>query len=1532
MRRVILLLWLVLGLPSALSCQARGAASELSELTSFAELRSVKGALTVTAPGQSPRAPYPRERLVEGEQLELPASGLAWLRRDGGATWLVSGPASLTLHADRVELTRGRVFVDSEQADPARVDTPRGTLELGDARASVEIGDDGAVSAYVLRGSARSGESLGAGAGERLTLLGDGKTELGDVVSWQDWTGGLGTADPAAAPAPFGIGTVGARKPGEQGRARFSLVITRLDVRVSIDHDFAVTEVDQTFVNPSSDAVEGLFRFRTPARAVLQRFGVDRSGELVWGRILESAEAERQYESNVYQGSLEDPALLSWQGAGVYQARLYPIPAGAERRVVTRYAEWLPRHGVHGERRLYVYPMAAEGAKGSLPRIEELTVTFDLRQAAAKSMRVGMNGTRTAQGIVVKAFDFVPRADLALELYDEGRSDAVAYRAPHALPAEEAPENAGRQFAADVSREEADYIAIPLRAPRAAADAAMGLDLALVIDTSAATEPSALAIARSIAASLLSHLGPEDRAALWVGDATLRPVAPGAGALGVVDAATRKLWLTGLAAAERGGATDLGALLTEAASQLDPNRRGAVVYIGDGAPSVGELIPAALSERMRRLPPTARVLAAAVGSQPNLAVLESIARGAPVEQVSDAYGAARSALRLLEAAGRSLWLEGKLDLGPNVDRILPRTLPPIAADETLMVVGRVTGPLPARLRLSGSGGSIERRLSARRFNDSGDLRRRWGEERLRELLASGAGRASLVELGRRFGVVSPVTSLYVPTRREAERAEASTERPEEELVVGALARRRQISRWKPWASSELSDLELPSVESRLSAAMVTEEGRRSAGAQPKDQALTSSTPGSAPPELHAMAPASPSQRGEQSAQAFGSITAPDTVRRGPADTSADTYLEDRSVAFDGAGNAWGPGIGTGQGFGAGRGRTGAQAHARSGGSHAALAPQIRAPEGGFRVTEGGLAIDRVRRIVRQSFGRFRLCYEQGLSRRPDLAGRLTVGVSLSRDGLPDRVHIIDSTVSDADMVDCIQHSFQGLSFDKPDNGRGAFEYTVVFATDTSSLASAEALGVSVAPPSPAGVLGGVLHVRSPCGPAADLPLSERSLLWRERLALDPSVQAVLRVYTRALSDCEASEWRERTALLLHMVDSLSATRDRVALWQSLLLTSPMAADAVYRALLARVQTSQDLKELHEALGLVRIDPELLDALLKRARSTAERLALLRGASEKFGDDTELALLVLDAYEDAADDAGGRAWARKLRRRSDATAHVRTHVGEYYLRRSAKGAGPLSARDADEARRTFGELVEFAPEDPLSRRRLGDLLAAHGWHEQALRQYETLAALTPDDPSVPLLLATAAQGTGKVEEAVRWLEKAGASASPDGGGEVPLAARALASAFLAWAREDSARAGATEEVERLRLRAARLLTSEPAASVRVVLSWSHPELRPALWTDALGSMMPARDNLPLLGVAQAFVAATPAPRLELRLDPEDAARAARLEAQARLTVLIGEGTDVERIARADVSFRGKDGSSRSTLAFRLVNGALVEEAP
>jgi Ca-activated chloride channel family protein len=460
-------------------------------------------------------------------------------------------------------------------------------------------------------------------------------------------------------------------------------------------------------------------------------------------------------------------------------------------------------------------------------------------------------------------------------------------------------------------------------------------------------------------------------------------------------------------------------------------------------------------------------------------------------------------------------------------------------------------------------------------------------------------------------------------------------------------------------------------------------------------------------------------------------------------------------------------------------------------------------------------------------------------------------------------------------------------------------------------------------------LGVVRHERRPCGAGADLPLAERRVLWRERLAKASSVSFALQVYTDALSACEAARWDERTLLLVYIVDNLGSVRDRVELWRALLKISPAAADAVYRFLLLRVQTAEDLKALHDALGLERIDPSMLEALLRKARTPSERLDLLRGSAERFKDDTELALLVLDAYEDVRDDAGGRAYARSLRRRVDATAHVRTQVGEYYLRLAARETAPVADRDAEEARRTFGELVEFAPEDPLARRRLGDLLRAHGWYEEAARQYETLSALTPDDSSVQLLRALAANGMGHVEEAVRWAEKAASSESEDGGSPLSTAAHAQASTWLAWARHDALAAGRAEEAERLRSRAARFAKRD-SSQARVIVSWAHPELRPALWVQSADALAPASDNLPLYGIAQAFL---PEPaNVEVRLDPEDAASAARLDVKAVVTAILHEGTSDERIARLEIGFRDADRKPLERVALHFERGELAIVQP
>ncbi len=1544
----------------------------------FGEMRTIKGEISVSAPGQARRAPYPRERIAEACEVTLGAGALAWIRRDAGAVWLVEGPAQLTLHEGAVKLTSGRAFVDGEDGPPIRIDSPRGAITLEDARASVEVLADGSEDVYVLRGAARAGAgSERAGAGERLSLKVDGSVTRTPAVAWDDWTGGLATADPAAQPAPFGLGTVGARPPGDKGKPRFSLVIERLDVRVTVDHDLAVTEVDQTFANPSSASVEGIFSFRTPPGAVLHKFGVDRDGELVWGKVKESAAAKAQYESNVYQGSTEDPALLSWVAPGVYNARLYPIQAGARRRVVTRYVEWLSRQGPTGDRRLYVYPMAAEGARGSLPRIEELRISLDLARAGAARVRAGMNGKVEGKKVVIQAFDFVPRADLAVELFDGGEPDPVAYRAPHALTADDIPMNADAKFAAKVSGEEPDYLLVPLRstAAEASADSATkGMDLAIVVDTSAATEPGALAIARSLTSALLAHLGPDDRAALWAGDATLRPVSEGSGELVAVDASRRREWLSGLAIVERGGATDIGALLTEAASRLDAKRRGAVLYIGDGLPSVGELSPKSLRERMARLPPSTRVFAAGVGSHANMALLDSISRGAPVEPVGDAYSAARAALRLLEAAQRPAWVGASIDLGPGIERVLPRELPPVSADGSVLVVGRLAGTLPTKVTLKSGDTVLSKPLRVVTIDDGGDLRRRWGQGRMQELLGEGAGRAALVDIGRRYGLVSPYTSLYVPTARELANSNALSDEALAEARAEAMGRRRL---WRPWSRSWRRDEEMAVAMSMADKADNKEGGT---GTRAKGEEGSMGNPSTKPmnqrygvrgpqenPDPHTARQAALKEAaefgmiGQLSTGAGGEPGAPPPAATAAAaagnmwgDSIGDSFgaggLGLSSVGEGGGGRGEGIGLGSvgaiGHGAGTGSGQGFGSGHGRVGGAHATSTPTLR--QGAAQVT-GRLPAEVIQRIVRQNFGRFRLCYENGLKNNPNLEGRVAVKFVIDRSGAVSTTQDGGSTIPDKSVSSCVIRGFGNLSFPQPEGGVVTVVYPILFTPGDNAASPAQTGPVAkpaepvarptgpVAEPStgPIAVIG---HSPRPCGAAAELPLGERRILWSERLATagaQGSAEGALAVYRRALEDCEAPTWRERTALLLLMVDQLRSVTARVALWRSLILTP--SADVIYRAIVVRVQSVAELHELHRALGLASVDPDLLAGMVAKAKTPAERLGVLRAAALRWPDDLELGLRVLEAHEDAQDAPGGRAWARRLRRRADATAHVWTSVGEYHLRLAAREAGADAERDRVEARRTFGELVEFAPDDPAARRRLGDLLRAHGWYDEALRQYLTLQALTPDDPAVPILIASAAQGLGRVEEAVSWAEKAAAAGSPDGNSALSRAARATAVAFLAWAREEALRAGKKDDAERLLARARRLVTASAGPNaqaeergVRILVTWSHPELHPSLWTTTLGAPMPSPDNFPMFGVAEATRTGAPA-TVELRLEPDDAARAARLGLKVVVTAITGGGTPAEKIARQEVGF-GTLAAPATRLVVTFENDALRVGAP
>ena len=156
--------------------------------------------------------------------------------------------------------------------------------------------------------------------------------------------------------------------------------------------------------------------------------------------------------------------------------------------------------------------------------------------------------------------------------------------------------------------------------------------------------------------------------------------------------------------------------------------------------------------------------------------------------------------------------------------------------------------------------------------------------------------------------------------------------------------------------------------------------------------------------------------------------------------------------------------GGGRGEGIGLGSMGYLGHGAGGaggggaGGGARRPPRRRGPppppppppaRGGPPPVGGHLPPEVIQRIVRQNFGRFRLCYENGLRSSPSLAGRVAVRFVIGRDGAVSSVGNGGSDLPDPAVISCVVRAFYGLSFPQPDSGIVTVVYPIMFSPGSS---------------------------------------------------------------------------------------------------------------------------------------------------------------------------------------------------------------------------------------------------------------------------------------------------------------------------------------------------------------------------------------------------------------------------------------------------------------------------------------------------
>ena len=155
---------------------------------------------------------------------------------------------------------------------------------------------------------------------------------------------------PSAGPLREGLPYVEAPE-GQQ-----PIELRRLEVRALVSGLYAETNQTMEFYNPNGRPLEGSLVFPMPDGAVVSGYALDVEGRMVDGVVVPKKEARRILEAEVRKGV--DPGLVEQVQGNVYRTRIYPIPARGSRTIRITYVSDL---NVEGSSAGYHLPLAHAG-------------------------------------------------------------------------------------------------------------------------------------------------------------------------------------------------------------------------------------------------------------------------------------------------------------------------------------------------------------------------------------------------------------------------------------------------------------------------------------------------------------------------------------------------------------------------------------------------------------------------------------------------------------------------------------------------------------------------------------------------------------------------------------------------------------------------------------------------------------------------------------------------------------------------------------------------------------------------------------------------------------------------------------------------------------------------------------------------------------------------------------------------------------------------------------------------------------------
>jgi Ca-activated chloride channel homolog len=584
----------------------------------------------------------------------------------------------------------------------------------------------------------------------------------------------------------------------------------------------AVTQVEQVFENDTPYLLEGVYFFPLPDNVSITEFAMWDGDKRLVGEVRSRDEARRIYNDIVR--SRRDPALLEYAGKNLFQASVFPIQPHSDKKIELTYSQVLRNEGGTVA---YRYPLGTGWQSqgfwvqpprpfpGPWPRRESEPENRQARPSDGSSHGqisavVEISSKAAIKGIYSPSHDIDVKRDgeRKARLSFESRAGAQTdFQLFYTIS------NQDFGLSLLTYRDPGkDGFFLLLVSPKAELDdrEVSAKDVIFVLDTSGSmAEEGKMDKAKAALRHGVGSLNPRDRFNVISFAGEERLMSEG---LITADDEGKKQAREFIERMRATGGTNINDALMAAFKQVQSgDRPQLVVLITDGQPTVGETKAGGILANVKQANKSnTRLFTFGVGYDVNTVLLDGLAnenRGA-VAYIEPKEDIEVKVSNFFAKVNNPVLSDVKIDWGGvETDLVYPRATPDVFHGSQLVLMGRYRPrPSAIRMTLTGKVNGRERRFMyddlqfPEKQSDNEFLPHLWAMRRVGHLLdqirvngESKELRDEIVELGTRYGIVTPYTSYLVLEPRER-RQELSRYSPEEIFGASSGSKRDEARR------------------------------------------------------------------------------------------------------------------------------------------------------------------------------------------------------------------------------------------------------------------------------------------------------------------------------------------------------------------------------------------------------------------------------------------------------------------------------------------------------------------------------------------------------------------------------------------------------------------------------------------------------------------------------------------------------------------------------------------------------------------